>query len=121
MWAIFLPFQREYRDLAEQLSDYTVKCLDRVRTQKELEIVLNKTGRPTVEKYESLARFKLALKFKEKKVLQACASCVCVGGWGWLGGWVNEGGMWEWVWGKEGGLGGRGEGSVVYTRFSLNQ
>ena len=105
---IFLPFQREYRDLAEQLSDYTVKCLDRVRTQKELEIVLNKTGRPTVEKYESLARFKLALKFKEKKVLQACASCVCVGGWGWGDEW--GGGMWECV----GGKGGRGGKGVLY-------
>ncbi|XP_076449136.1 short transient receptor potential channel 7-like [Babylonia areolata] len=67
-------FKREYRDLADQLSDYTVKCLDRVRTQKELEIVLNKTGKPTVEKFDSLARFKLALKFKEKKFV-AHASC----------------------------------------------
>nr|KAG5713047.1 hypothetical protein BaRGS_021841 [Batillaria attramentaria] len=67
-------FKREYRDLAEQLSDYTVKCLDRVRTQKELEIVLNKAGKPASEKYESLARFKLALKFKEKKFV-AHPSC----------------------------------------------
>ena len=64
---LFCP-QADYLDLAEQLSDYTVKCLDRVRTQKELEMVLNKTGKSSVEKYESLARFKLALKFKEKKV-----------------------------------------------------
>ncbi|KAK7505655.1 hypothetical protein BaRGS_00002926 [Batillaria attramentaria] len=68
-------FKREYRDLAEQLSDYTVKCLDRVRTQKELEIVLNKAGKPASEKYESLARFKLALKFKEKKARLSVTVC----------------------------------------------
>ncbi|KAL8589975.1 hypothetical protein ACOMHN_007001 [Nucella lapillus] len=67
-------FKADYLDLAEQLSDYTVKLLDRVRTNKELEIVLNKAGKPTVEKFESLARFKLALKFKEKKFV-AHASC----------------------------------------------
>lgn len=67
-------FKREYRDLAEQLSDYTVKLLDRVRTQKELEMVLNKTGKANDEKYEGLARFQLALKYKEKKFV-AHASC----------------------------------------------
>ncbi|CAL1532326.1 unnamed protein product, partial [Lymnaea stagnalis] len=65
---------REYRDLADQLSDYVVKLLDRIRTQKELELVLNKTGKPHQEKFESLARFKLALNYKEKKFV-AHASC----------------------------------------------
>ncbi|KAK0061859.1 short transient receptor potential channel 3, partial [Biomphalaria pfeifferi] len=60
-------FKREYRDLADQLSDYVVKLLDRIRSQKELELVLNKTGKPLQEKFDSLARFKLALKYKEKK------------------------------------------------------
>lgn len=60
--------QKEYKDLAEQLSEYTVKLLDRVRTQPELEIILNKAGKPRFNQYESLARFKLALFYKEKKV-----------------------------------------------------
>ncbi|BFZ13049.1 hypothetical protein BsWGS_16088 [Bradybaena similaris] len=67
-------FKREYRDLADQLSDYVVKLLDRIRTQKELELVLNKTGKHHQEKYESLARFKLALNYKEKKFV-AHPSC----------------------------------------------
>ncbi|CAG5135895.1 unnamed protein product, partial [Candidula unifasciata] len=67
-------FKREYRDLADQLSDYVVKLLDRIRTQKELELVLNKTGKHHQEKYESLARFKLALNYKEKKFI-AHPSC----------------------------------------------
>ncbi|XP_059176496.1 short transient receptor potential channel 6-like [Physella acuta] len=67
-------FKREYRDLADQLSDYVVKLLDRIRTQKELELVLNKTGKPHQEKFESLARFKLALKYDEKKFI-AHPSC----------------------------------------------
>ncbi|KAI8790076.1 short transient receptor potential channel 6, partial [Biomphalaria glabrata] len=67
-------FKREYRDLADQLSDYVVKLLDRIRTQKELELVLNKTGKPHQEKFASLARFKLALNYKEKKFI-AHPSC----------------------------------------------
>ncbi|ESO90970.1 hypothetical protein LOTGIDRAFT_122406, partial [Lottia gigantea] len=59
-------FKKEYRELAEQLSEYVVKLLDRIRTQEELEMVLNKTGRSTIEKYEKLARFKLALLYHEK-------------------------------------------------------
>ncbi|KAH9494610.1 Short transient receptor putative channel 6 [Bulinus truncatus] len=60
-------FKREYQELADQLSDYVVKLLDRIRTQKELELVLNKTGKPHQEKFSSLARFKLALKLRQKK------------------------------------------------------
>jgi hypothetical protein len=65
---LFSLLQKEYKDLAEQLSEYTVKLLDRVRTQPELEIILNKAGKPRFNQYESLARFKLALFYKEKKV-----------------------------------------------------
>ncbi|KAI8790081.1 short transient receptor potential channel 6 [Biomphalaria glabrata] len=67
-------FKCEYIDLADQLSDYVVKLLDRIRTQKELELVLNKRGKPDQEKFSSLARFKLALKYKEKKFV-AHPSC----------------------------------------------
>ncbi|GFN92280.1 short transient receptor potential channel 6 [Plakobranchus ocellatus] len=67
-------FKREYRDLADQLSDYVVKLLDRIRTQRELELVLNKAGKHHQEKYANLARFKLAIQYKEKKFV-AHASC----------------------------------------------
>uniref|UniRef100_A0A8W8K9B7 Transient receptor ion channel domain-containing protein n=1 Tax=Magallana gigas TaxID=29159 RepID=A0A8W8K9B7_MAGGI len=67
-------FKKEYKDLAEQLSEYTVKLLDRVRTQQELEIILNKAGKPRFNHFESLARFKLALFYKEKKFV-AHPSC----------------------------------------------
>jgi hypothetical protein len=42
--------------------------MNNVRGRDELEIVLNKTGKETEEKYERLARLDLALKFKEKPV-----------------------------------------------------
>ncbi|XP_063439378.1 short transient receptor potential channel 7-like [Mytilus trossulus] len=67
-------FKREYKDLAEGLSEYVVRLLSRVRTQEELEIVLNKAGNPRDNKYESLARFKLAIRYNEKKFV-AHSSC----------------------------------------------
>ncbi|XP_076464223.1 short transient receptor potential channel 7-like [Babylonia areolata] len=60
-------FKKEYKDLANRISDYTVKLLDRVWTQQELNFVLNKKGPPHMEKYDNLARFKTALNNKEKK------------------------------------------------------
>jgi preprotein translocase subunit Sss1 len=63
-----LALQQEYRELSNQLSEYVVKLLDRVRTQDELELVLNKTGKPDEEKYNTLARLRLALQYGEKKV-----------------------------------------------------
>ena len=45
-----------------------VKLLDRVWTQQELEVVLNKKGAANTDKYEYLARLKLALQNREKKV-----------------------------------------------------
>ncbi|KAJ8302753.1 hypothetical protein KUTeg_019149 [Tegillarca granosa] len=47
---------------------YELKNL--VRTLEELEIVLNKTGKPYENKYSGLARFKLAIWYGEKKILQ---------------------------------------------------
>lgn len=44
------------------------RLLNNVRGRDELEIVLNKTGKETEEKYERLARLDLALKYEEKPV-----------------------------------------------------
>lgn len=54
--------------MSNQLSEYVVKLLDRVRTHDELELVLNKTGKPNEEKYNTLARLKLAVQYGEKRV-----------------------------------------------------
>ena len=65
----FILWQTEYLELADQLSAYVVKLLDKVRGHDELEMVINKTGRDSeVETYERLARFKLAIRYNEKKV-----------------------------------------------------
>jgi hypothetical protein len=50
------------------LSIYVCKLLNNVRGRDELEIVLNKTGKETEEKYSRLARLDLALKYEEKPV-----------------------------------------------------
>jgi hypothetical protein len=42
--------------------------LNNVRGRDELEIVLNKTGKENVEKYDQLARLDLALRYQEKPV-----------------------------------------------------
>ena len=67
---LFVCFtQTEYLELADQLSAYVVKLLDKVRGHDELEIVINKTGRDSeLETYERLSRFKLAIRYNEKKV-----------------------------------------------------
>jgi hypothetical protein len=59
-------FGEEYKKLSKQLSIFAARLLDNVRGHEELEIVLNKTGRPNEEKYETLARFDLAIQYKEK-------------------------------------------------------
>ncbi|RUS92006.1 hypothetical protein EGW08_000219, partial [Elysia chlorotica] len=59
-------FKPEYSALAEQLSSYTVKLMDRVWTQRELSAVLDKTGEPNTDQFESLARFQLAIDYEEK-------------------------------------------------------
>ena len=53
------------------LSEYTVKLLSNVRGRDELEIVLNKVGKESEEKYERLARLDFALKYQEMPVSQA--------------------------------------------------
>jgi hypothetical protein len=54
--------------LAEKLSEFTCKLLNNVRGRDELEIVLNKTGKESEEKYERLARLDLAIKYQETPV-----------------------------------------------------
>ena len=55
-------------DLAEKLSEFTVKLLSNVRGRDELEIVLNKTGKENEEKFQLFARLELALKYQEMPV-----------------------------------------------------
>ncbi|CAF0736641.1 unnamed protein product [Rotaria sordida] len=59
-------FKNEYMNLADQLSAYAVKLLDKVRGHRELECVLGKTGKESEEKYLLLARLYLAIKYEEK-------------------------------------------------------
>ena len=54
--------------LADQLSGYAVKLLDKVRGHVELDCVLGKTGKESEEKYVLLARLYLAIKYEEKPV-----------------------------------------------------
>ena len=61
-------FKKEYQMLAYNLSVFVCKLLNKVRGHDELEIVLNKTGKETEEKYGRLARLELAIKYKEKQV-----------------------------------------------------
>lgn len=65
---IFLLMQKEYNQLADNLSLYAVKLINLVRGRDELEIILNKTGKENEEKYERLARIDFALKYQEKPV-----------------------------------------------------
>ena len=59
--------------MADQLSEYIVKLLDKVRGHDELEILLNKKGRDSDdETYELLSRLKLAIQYNEKKVRKFC-------------------------------------------------
>ncbi|CAF2912362.1 unnamed protein product [Rotaria sp. Silwood2] len=59
-------FKNEYMNLADQLSAYAVKLLDKVRGHRELDCVLGKTGKESEEKYLLLARLYLAIKYAEK-------------------------------------------------------
>ncbi|KAL4235161.1 anthranilate synthase component II [Mactra antiquata] len=68
-------YKTEYLELADQLSVYVVKLLDKVRGHDELEVLINKTGRDSEqETYERLARLKLAIQYSEKKFV-AHSSC----------------------------------------------
>lgn len=66
----FIQFQNEYLLLADQLSDYAVKLLDKVRGHAELDCLLGKTGKEVEEKYVVLARLYLAIQYEEKPVRQ---------------------------------------------------
>jgi transient receptor potential cation channel subfamily C protein 6 len=67
-------FKHEYLQLRNSLSTYSVKLLNNVRGRDELDIVLNKIGKEKEEKYELLGRLDLALKYKEKPVINYCFS-----------------------------------------------
>eukprot|EP00105_Crassostrea_gigas_P006215 XP_011420072.1 PREDICTED: short transient receptor potential channel 6-like [Crassostrea gigas] len=68
-------YKSDYLALADQLSEYVVRLLDKVRGHDELEKLLNKKKRePDDETYEQLSRLKLAIHYSEKKFV-AHASC----------------------------------------------
>ncbi|XP_052674210.1 short transient receptor potential channel 7-like [Crassostrea angulata] len=68
-------FKTEYLALADQLSDYVVKLLDKVRGHDELEKLINKKRRdPRDESYDLLARLQMAIQCNEKKFV-AHPSC----------------------------------------------
>lgn len=54
--------------MAGKLSDYTVKLLDKVHGNEELNAILNATNDSEDETEGELARLQLAISFKEKKV-----------------------------------------------------
>jgi hypothetical protein len=66
-------FKQEYEQLAQQCQDYSAALLAETRSSKELEIILNyDPDNPpiifeTIEKM-TLARLKLAIRYKQKKV-----------------------------------------------------
>ncbi len=62
-------FKNEYSLLADNLSIYCCKLLNNVRGRDELEKVLYKTGKESEEKFRTLARFDLAIKYNEKPVI----------------------------------------------------
>ncbi|XP_022343320.2 short transient receptor potential channel 7-like isoform X5 [Crassostrea virginica] len=68
-------YKSEYLSLADQLSEYLVRLLDKVRGHDELEKLLNKKKREADdETYEQLSRLKLAIHYSEKKFV-AHPSC----------------------------------------------
>ncbi|XP_025087044.1 short transient receptor potential channel 6-like [Pomacea canaliculata] len=60
-------FKKEYKDLANNLSNYLVSLLDKVWTQSELEVVLNKDESAEADKNENLSRLRMAIDQREKK------------------------------------------------------
>ena len=66
-------FKQEYEQLAQQCQEYSAALLAETRSSKELEIILNyDPDNPpvlleTTEKM-TLARLKLAIRYKQKKV-----------------------------------------------------
>lgn len=66
--------QAEYSALAGRLSDYTVKLLDKVHGNEELNAILNATDDSDNEVGGELARLQLAINYKEKKVSYSTVS-----------------------------------------------
>ena len=59
-------FGKEYNKLANQLSIFVARLLDNIRGHRELEVVLNKTGRAHEEKYEPLSHSNCQQKLNER-------------------------------------------------------
>lgn len=75
---MLLILQIEYETLAKQCQDFAVDLLDQVRGSKELEILLNYDRYSPVRDRGDrmdLARLKLAIKYKQKKV-KPCKRCL---------------------------------------------
>jgi hypothetical protein len=70
-------FKQEYEQLAQQCQEYSAALLAETRSSKELEIILNYDPEnppvltETSEKM-TLARLKLAIRYKQKKVCRTC-------------------------------------------------
>ena len=67
-------FRSEYEEMATQCSEFAVALLDQTRGSRELGVLLNHDPDGPVAREPSekmnLARLKLAIKFKQKKVRQ---------------------------------------------------
>ena len=67
-------FKVEYEKLAQQCQDFAVDLLDQTRGSSELEVILNHDSNGPVEggggerEKRSLARLKLGIKYKQKRV-----------------------------------------------------
>ncbi|XP_064615660.1 short transient receptor potential channel 7-like [Liolophura sinensis] len=67
-------FKSEYCDLAKALSVFSVKLLNKVIGDNELDTILDKVGSKDQDKYAPLGRVKLAVKLQEKRFV-AHPSC----------------------------------------------
>ena len=61
-------FKADYKKLAKQLSDYTLKLMDKVRDGVELDVVLNEAYGTPYSDLDKMARLKLAIRYQEKLV-----------------------------------------------------
>ena len=63
-------FQAEYLHLVDQLGDFQIRLLDRIRSEEEPNIILNeKKGSDVVTEAHKLARLTLAIHYDQKKVI----------------------------------------------------
>ncbi|XP_064615399.1 short transient receptor potential channel 7-like [Liolophura sinensis] len=60
-------FKKEYCDLANSLSAFSVKLLNKVMGDSELDIILDKVGRPDQDEFAPLGRLRLAVKLGVKE------------------------------------------------------